>query len=45
MLAPATRYGYLIYPAVLLGAAYALRTIGQPADEEIMLEKPADALN
>jgi hypothetical protein len=34
MLAPATRYGYLVYPVVLLGAAFALRAADTPAPED-----------
>jgi hypothetical protein len=46
LLAPATRYGYLIYPIVLFGAAIALRQLDQlPADMTVEAAERAPALN
>lgn len=46
LLAPATRYGYLIYPIVLFGAAIALRQSDQlPADMTVEAAEPAPALS
>jgi hypothetical protein len=39
-LAPATRYGYLVYPAVLIASAMALR---EPADARTPLDQQAQA--
>jgi hypothetical protein len=46
LLAPATRYGYLIYPIVLFGAAIALRQLDQlPVEIQLETAERAPALN
>ncbi|HEX5406066.1 MAG TPA: hypothetical protein VFX16_27640, partial [Pseudonocardiaceae bacterium] len=45
LLAPATRYGYLVYPIVLFGAAMALRQLDRlPADMTVEATERAPAL-